>query len=356
MRRTALITRLMETWVRRPRTPNRLVLDVTRRCNLRCEMCRTWEAPRAHELTPDELGALMDQLPGLVWLDVTGGEVFLRTDAEALLMTIATRGRALEVLHFPTNGWFTRRVVAATRALRERTALELIITVSVDGPPAVHDRVRGRAGSFERALATFEALRAIDGVDVYVGTTITPHNADAVEELGALLQARVPGFTHREWHWNWQQISGHFFNNATLASAAKVRPRQLVQQHVRRRGLPTGLVDMMELLFLVNLEFYQRGEPSGIVCQALRSTAFISPEGDLYPCHVYDRPLGNIRGRDIAELWRSRAVLEARADIEQLACGGCFTPCEAYPAIAGAPRQTIAATARRALQLVIAAT
>lgn len=344
----------METWVRRPTTPNRLVIDVTRRCNLRCAMCRTWEAPRGHELTPAELGSLMDQLPGLCWLDITGGEVFLRTDAEELLTTVARRGRALQVLHFPTNGWFTRRIVETTRKLRELTDAELIITVSIDGPPEVHDRVRGRNGSFARALATYKQLRALEGVEVYVGTTITPQTADSVDALGELLAREVPGFSPNAWHWNWMQVSGHFFNNATLASHAKVRPQQLVRQHLRRRGLPHGLVDMMELVFLVNLEFYQRGEATGITCQSLRSTAFISPEGELYPCHVYDRPLGNIRGQNFAELWRSREVLAARADIKKLACGGCFTPCEAYPALAGAPRQTLAATARRALKLVVA--
>jgi len=344
----------METWVRRPKTPNRLVLDVTRRCNLRCAMCRTWEAPSRHELTPAELEELMQQLPNLVWLDVTGGEVFLRTDAEQVLTTIADTARALQVLHFPTNGWFTRRIVETTKRLRERTSADLIITVSLDGPPEIHDTMRGRAGSFKRALATFTELRALDGVDVYVGTTITPQNADHVDALGELLKAQVPQFRSREWHWNWLQISGHFFHNATLASETSVRPQQMVREHLRRRGMPHGLVDMMELLFLVNLEFYQRGEASEIVCQALRSTAFISPEGDLYPCHVYDRPLGNIRGRNFAEVWQSRAVLDARADIKRLACGGCFTPCEAYPALAGAPRQTVAATARRALKLVMA--
>ena len=339
--------------MRRPTTPNRLVLDVTRRCNLRCGMCRTWEAPSGHELTPEEIGTLMDDLPRLVWLDVTGGEVFLRTDAGEVLTTIAERARALEVLHFPTNGWFTRRIVDVTRALRERTEMELIITVSIDGPPRVHDLGRGQSGSFERALETFLALRAIDGVDVYVGTTVTAENAAAIDELGALLEGRVPDFHPREWHWNWLQISGHFFNNATLASDVRVRPEKLVRRHLGRRGFPTGLVDMMELLFLVNLEFYQQGEPSGIGCQSLRSSAFISPEGDLYPCHIYDRPLGNVRERSIADLWQSDAVGQARGDVERLACGGCFTPCEAYPAIAGAPRQTATATARRALRLAI---
>ena len=110
----------------------------------------------------------------------------------------------------------------------------------------------------------------------------------------------------------------------------------------------------MELAFLINLEFYQRGEASGIACQSLRSTAFVSPEGELYPCHVWDRPLGNLREHSFAELWHSRRVREARGEVERLDCGGCFTPCEAYPALAGDPVATIRQTAKRSLRLVIA--
>jgi radical SAM protein with 4Fe4S-binding SPASM domain len=121
---------------------------------------------------------------------------------------------------------------------------------------------------------------------------------------------------------------------------------------MRRRGLPRNLVDLMEMIFLINLEFYRRGEATGIVCQSLRSTAFISPEGNLYPCHVYDRPLGNLRERSLAEVWKSPDVLTAREDIRKLACGGCFTPCEAYPALAGAPVSTLLQTGRRSLRLL----
>ena len=104
---------------------------------------------------------------------------------------------------------------------------------------------------------------------------------------------------------------------------------------------------LQELGFLVNLERYLGGEPTGVPCQALRSTCFVSPEGQLYPCHVWDRPLGDLRERPLAELWRSPEVLAARSEVERLDCGGCFTPCEAYPALAGAPVAASVQTLRR---------
>lgn len=363
-KRAEMIGRLTETWVRRPDSPNRLVLDVTRRCNLRCSMCRTWEDPRRDELSVPEIADIMRQLPRLTWLDVTGGEPFLRKDAKALMLNIARTAPALTVLHFPTNGWFTKRVVeTCAELIAERPEIQLIVTVSVDGPETVHDQIRGREGAFVRAMDTFAALRAMDGVDVFVGTTLTRESQPTLEALGAALRERFPDFEAREWHWNRLQISEHFFGNGDREGlapelnpeSAPGRPRGgAVREHVERRGPPKSLVDLMELAFLINLEFVERGESSGIPCESLRSTAFISPEGELYPCHVWDRPLGNLREHSFATLWHGDEVAQARGEVQRLACGGCFTPCEAYPALAGNPVHTLSQTAKRSLRLVLA--
>ncbi len=96
-----LAARLAETWVHRPSTPNRVVMDLTRRCNLRCTMCRTWRIEPRHELTLDEIARTLDQLPRLTWLDLTGGELFLRRDAVEIVRTVLDHAPALRVQ--PTN-------------------------------------------------------------------------------------------------------------------------------------------------------------------------------------------------------------------------------------------------------------
>jgi radical SAM protein with 4Fe4S-binding SPASM domain len=352
LQRPAFLARLAETWFHRPSAPTRLMVDVTRRCNLRCTMCRTWEVAPGHELSLEDLRRILAQTPRLNWLDLTGGELFLRKDAFELIEA-ACEPPSLGVLHFPTNGWFTERILQAAERVRAlRPDVSLLISISIDAPPALHDRIRGREGSYERAIDTFLKLREIESVQAYIGTTITSENAGAIDDLEKELKRRVPNFRSNEWHWNWMQISQHFFRNEQLAAGPRPANGDLVRRHIKRRGLPRNLVDLMEMVFLVNLDFYQRGEPTGIVCQSLRSTAFISPEGDLYPCHVYDRPLGNLRERPLDEIWNSTATRTARRDIEKLACGGCFTPCEAYPALAGAPVATAVQTTQRALRLL----
>jgi radical SAM protein with 4Fe4S-binding SPASM domain len=349
-RRAALVLRLAETWVHRPPSPTRAVVDLTRRCNLRCRMCRTWEVPAGAELSAAELGALVRDMPRLCWLDLTGGEPTLRRDFCDVLSAIAREGRALHVLHFQTNGWSARRALEAARTWRAaRPEVDLVITVSIDGPKAVHDRMRGREGSYERAIRTLRALRDEPGVDVHVGTTITADNVAEIDALGEQLARDVPGFDPSRWHVNVAHRSAHFFANAEVWSALAVDGAEVVRRHVARRGIPRDLVALMEQVYLVNLAAVATGEPSGVPCQALRSTVFVSPEGEVYPCHLWDRPLGNVRRTPFAEIWRAAEVERARREVIELRCGGCFSACEAYPALAGAPLRAAVVTLRRAL-------
>lgn len=319
-------------------------------------MCRTWERKAHDELSVSEWGAVFDEAPALCWLDLTGGEPLLRRDFPEIVDAALSRLPALQVLHFQTNGWLTERAVDVVRRAREgRPEVDLIVTVSIDGPPNVHDAIRGRPGSFDRAMRTLLALHAAarhdPGLQVHVGTTVTADNAECFEAVGPLLAERVPGFEPRRWHWNLGQRSAHFFGNADRPGVEPGQSRasmaRAIARQIRRRGVPRDFVSWMESTYLVNLHAVAGGAPSKIPCQALRSTLFISPEGDVYPCHIWDRPLGNVRETSLRAVWDSAGVAAARRDVERLACGGCFSACEAYPALAGAPIATGLNTLRR---------
>ncbi len=341
------------SWLARPDSPLRAVVQVTRRCNERCGTCKSWEMPTAGELTPVEIGRLMAGMPRLVWLDLTGGEPFARGDHAEVFEQVLANTPALRVLHFPTNGWFTSRVVdTCERIAAARPDLELIVTVSVDGDEALHDRMRGREGAYRRALATFRELRA-RGVSAFVGTTLGPENEHALDRIRQALDSDLGGFDERSWHWNLYQSSAQFFGNEPWEADRGAQAR-LVRDQARRRFPPRTPVDLMELAFLVNLQATLDGEELGMSCAAMHGACFVSAEGWLYPCHVWDRPVADLRahGFDVAAAWASAEALAAREGATSLACGGCFTPCEAYPALAGSPGLAVGWTLKRGLALV----
>jgi MoaA/NifB/PqqE/SkfB family radical SAM enzyme len=345
-------------WLRRPPTPRRAVVALTRRCNCRCSQCSSWAMESGEELSPAELGELFAAMPRLAWLDLTGGEPCLRADLLECTQAVLDNSPSLAVLHFPTNGWYPERAAAAARLVRaRRPEVEVLVTVSLDGPPALHDRMRGREGSWAKAVETWRLLREIPGVDVFVGTTVGPDNRAALDDLGSALHRELPGFEDRHWHWNLFQVSALFFGNAPLADADRAADLRLVARHLRRRWPPRSPVDLMELGFLVNLRAWLAGEPLGLACQALHSACFVSAEGVLYPCHVWDRPIADLRARgwDLRGVWSEAATLEARRGAVALDCGGCFTPCEAYPTLVGSPGRAVGLTLRRGVGAALAA-
>lgn len=145
-----------------------LDIEITRRCNLRCDHCfvgwsRDWtsDLPQAVAEQVIREGAGRFDL-----LHVTGGEPFARKDLFDLLDLGLSLGYPRALVN--TNGTMISAAdVARLAAYGGRVAL----SVSFDGPAAIHDPVRGE-GRFAEADRAVAALLAA-GVPVTVMTVVT---------------------------------------------------------------------------------------------------------------------------------------------------------------------------------------
>ncbi|MGH9441653.1 MAG: radical SAM protein [Thermoanaerobaculia bacterium] len=158
--------------------PTFVQLRVTNLCNLRCKMCGQWgdtgiyrtdgfsasatdgrkEQQRIHELigakrqlSLSDYVSLLDQLQASQPIvSLFGGEPLLYPDILRLVREIKSRGMTCTLI---TNGgkleMYARELVEA--------GIDLI-AVSIDGPPEVHDRIRGQAGAYEKAEAGIRAI------------------------------------------------------------------------------------------------------------------------------------------------------------------------------------------------------
>ncbi len=140
--------------------PWTLELYPTLACNLDCTFCDT--APR-HVKPVGELGearllSLVDEAADLGARRVMvlgGGEPLLSAHAPALLRRVKARGLAGMLT---TNGTL---LGASTAALLVEIGWD-DVHVSIDGAhPRTHDRLRGRAGAFDRTVRNLCRLRAI---------------------------------------------------------------------------------------------------------------------------------------------------------------------------------------------------
>jgi radical SAM protein with 4Fe4S-binding SPASM domain len=67
----------------------------------------------------------------------------------------------------------------------------------------------------------------------------------------------------------------------------------------------------------------------------MRSSFFLDPYGNIYPCHIFDEKAANIMEIEysIPNLFKSESTRELRNRIKNSECPECWTPCEAYQTI-----------------------
>lgn len=164
-----------------------LDLEVTRRCNLRCDYCFVgWSRGWVQELPLDVAKQIVTEGQGrFELLHLTGGEPF----SWAGLLELVDLGIALgypEVLINTNATLLDARWVERLAARRQH----LHLTVSLDGPAPLHDPVRG-PGSFARSATALDALLAA-GVRTSVMSVVTPKVLERLSPFLADLYARHP--------------------------------------------------------------------------------------------------------------------------------------------------------------------
>jgi len=176
-------------------------LHITERCNLRCRHCYQTE-DRPAEMSLPEISSLIEEVSDLLedWREsygvalsssftVTGGEPFLRQDIFEILEALKIRGFDTYIL---SNGTLINRELAVRLAAIGVKGVQ----ISIEGPEAVHDSIRG-AGSFSSSLKGIRYLLDA-GVELTLNTTLSDVNAHCfmdVIELASLLGAQRLGFS-----------------------------------------------------------------------------------------------------------------------------------------------------------------
>ena len=330
---------LLRATAARPPAPLKLNLCLTYWCQYKCKTCNIWQRKPTDELTTDEIAALVRENPRVNWVDLTGGEIFLRPDIDDVLDVVVRGWDRLSILHFPTNGFLTDKIVRGTERIAGRGPGRLIVTVSVDGDEALNDEIRGIKGGFRRQMQTFKALRRLPGVSVALGVTLSTHNAGQFERTFAACAREIPGLTPDDVHLNVAQRSSHYYGNeGTPALAPDLDTTRTEMRFYRSlRSAPRSPSRILEHAYLNRLDEYLETGRTPMPCHALRSSCFIDPWGQVYPCITYARPVGSLRttGMRLDPIWNGEQAVGVQREIWNGDCPQCWTACEAYQSILG---------------------
>lgn len=319
----------------RNRGPFKLTIALTWVCDQQCTHCKIWARPRSEELSAGEWRRVFRSgRHTLSWLDLTGGEVTTRRDFVEIAVAALEELPNLAMLHFPSNGRRPERLEAVVKGIRSAHPKRLIVSLSLDGPPDVHAKLRGDENGFDRTVESYKRLRSL-GVETYFGLTVSAFNIGQVKNTLSALQERVPNIGWTDLHVNILQESDHYFGNTGIEKPAREAVKQVINRLVDERGIPLHPTLLMEQLYLKKVGQYLDTGRSPIPCTSLRGNAFIDPTGKVFPCHIWDKPIGTLieYGYSLPRLWANQKRMDARKLVREDRCPGCWTPCEAYPSI-----------------------
>ena len=342
-----LAKRVLLSNVKRLAFPYKLTFAITYRCNSRCKTCNIWKRRVTNELSKEEIKRFSQKSNEFMWIDLTGGEPSLRKDLVDICEAVYRYNEKLVLLHFPTNGYLTKKIVGDVNAIRGMdSGSKLVITVSIDGDERLNDEIRGVKGAWKRQIETFVRLREIEGVTPVFGMTLSPFNFDKFEMTFKSVKQVLPWVTVEDFHISLMNYSDVFYDNMEQKNliADPMEKRRVIEGILRSTelytcwsGTPKDPRALLENLFLKRAKSYFKTGRTPLPCHALKSSCFIDPTGEVYPCITFNRPLGNLRDSDydLRRIWHSEKAKGLQKKIWDLKCPQCWTGCDGYQTIMG---------------------
>ena len=299
--------------------PLQASLALTLRCNLNCPFCyeRAWRAAPVAELSAESWLKVLRELDDMSVLRVrlSGGEPLLSPAFLPLVREMPHTRMRFRVI---TNGTLMEEAIA--RELAESRRCE-VVQISLDGPEAAHDAIRGR-GNFARAMAAITRLHGA-GVPVKVNTVLNRRNlAELPRMLEAWEKLPITGYTLSA-----QTIPDEAGTALSLDDVARAACDILAcaadHPKLRCKGFPFNLIDM--------LEKPDDDAPEQGGCLLSKIQINIGPDGAVWACpqlpgivggRVGETPLREIWSRS-PELVAFRAKSRRDVSLDDPACASC---------------------------------
>ena len=297
---------------------------LTERCNLRCRHCYQGRE-KVQEMTLDELKREIDGATDMfkAWeeehgiqvspsIHFTGGEPFLYNGLREIIAHSKREGYGVALM---TNGCLIR-MEEAQRAFDLNLS---DIQVSLEGPPGLHDSIRGK-GTFAAAAKGVEQL-VTAGNRVSANVTLSRLNVDAIEETVQTAKGSGfygIGFSRMVPCGRGKALLDSFLTSQELKSAyEKVISLNHPSFEVVSGDPLAGTLHDTKIPSGCNLTL------SG--CSAGFSGVTITSDGAVMPCRRIGLVAGNLKKESLRAIWASSRLLWQlrRRESYKGKCGQC---------------------------------
>lgn len=313
------------------RSVKHLILHVTSRCNRRCRHCFV-DFSNPQDLPLDTCRDIARDIGKLLWLDIGGGEPFLRDDLPDIVAAFDA-----DVVMIPTNGSLGNKAVDQIRTMRGRTRAQVGISLSLDGLKDTNDAVRGK-NSWDEAWDSFEKFRGVDGLPVKINTVLTSRNAGEIPDLMNEVRKKNPDF-----HSIILLRGDPADPSAELPPLAELR--RLMPKILKMQASYDYGKNPMSARFLrgyhrrmweVSLDTVEQ-RTQVIPCFGGQAHAIVWADGSVSSCEMLP-VVGNVKDRPLAGILTSPEFAKQAAGIRRKACF-CTHNCAMLDSILLSPRE-----------------
>ena len=336
-------------------SPVVLNILVTSVCDMRCVHCFFTEelndkSRKKNQLTTENLQRISETLGGkLPVLIIAGGEPFTRKDLPEVVRAFYENNQ-LESVYLMSNGGIQQRIMPdVSRILDECPKLNVTVALGIDGLKEDHEKIRGKVGSWDKAIDTARQLQEIKKqqpqLDVQTCTCFMNSNQDRIFEWYDFLRydlkpdkinvnyIRPPAADAKELNIDisrYRQLSAMIDDDSRTA---------LIKNHYSgKNGYFKAAIDIHMHEVIAKTEMEKKAQ---LRCHAGNTGGVIYDEGTVSSCENLD-PVANLRDYDwnFWKLWNSPAM-EAR---RQHARNGCHCTHESncyYPSLAFNPKHLV---------------
>ena len=313
-------------------------LSVGTVCNLKCKQCDIWKIPSSPEkyLKTKGIKKILKDLRnwlGPFRLVFTGAEPLIRKDIIEIL-EYASKNDIYTVI--TSNGWLIDKKIA-TKMVNSGVN---VINISLDGSrDKTHDYLRGRKGSFERAIKSLDYLvEARDRENrkrpsIYINTVISEQNISQLEELVLLaeeknLDAIRFQALESKWLFGEEKYNQKWFKKSLLwpKNYEKVKKALDKLKDLKVNGLPIKNT----LRELKDLKIYYQNPWVLVkrykVCFVGVRNFSIDEYGKVKLCFGM-RPVGDLLKKSPRSIWYGNEAMKLREVIRQCRRSCLILPC-----------------------------
>lgn len=286
--------------------PTDMCIIVTYRCPMQCQMCNIWKNPtqKEKEITIAEI----KKLPSVKFINITGGEPFIREDLEEIIKVCFQKSPRVVI---STSGWFEERIIKLAKRFPN-----IGIRISIEGLSQKNDELRGREGGFDNGLRTLLRLRKMGVKDIGFGITVSNHNSADMLSLYQLSKPLGMEFATAAFHnsYYFHKEDNYITNKEEVCNNFKTLIKwQLKETHPK---------SWFRAYFNMGLINYIQDNPRLLPCEAGLVNFFVDPYGEIYPCNglenkFWKESMGNIRqASSFEEIWFSEQAERVRQQVQ----------------------------------------